>query len=76
MSLRTLLRVFVPRWPRELTCARCGARFTCGASLAGCWCAEFHLSDTQRAELRGRYRDCLCRTCLEALAAASQSPAS
>ena len=46
-------------------CAACGESFTCGATLAGCWCAEIQLSDEVRAELRKNYQSCLCRACLE-----------
>jgi hypothetical protein len=50
-------------------CESCGAEFRCGASLAGCWCAEVALDEAARAELRGRFRRCLCRECLEGHAA-------
>lgn len=50
---------------RERRCEACGNEFSCGASLKGCWCAEIELPDAARRELRGLYRDCLCRTCLE-----------
>jgi hypothetical protein len=50
-------------------CESCGAEFTCGASLAGCWCAEVELDEAARAELRSRFRRCLCRACLESYAA-------
>jgi len=54
--------------PNE-TCPACGERFACGASLRGCWCAEVKLTDAARAELRRRYTGCLCRACLERVAA-------
>jgi hypothetical protein len=47
------------------TCEACGADFTCGAQLSGCWCMEVKLSEAVRAELRARYERCLCRDCLE-----------
>lgn len=50
---------------RDLVCESCGNNFSCGASLSGCWCSEIKLSDEGRAELKRRYRDCLCRECLE-----------
>lgn len=50
---------------RPLTCESCGKEFNCGASLSGCWCGEIKVSDEARAELREKYRDCLCRDCLE-----------
>ena len=47
-------------------CEACGEAFACELSLGqGCWCAEIKLSDEVRAELRNRYRGCLCRSCLE-----------
>ena len=46
--------------------------FQCGVSLAGCWCSEIDLSDEARAEMRARYRGCLCLQCLERL---SEPPA-
>jgi hypothetical protein len=49
------------------TCEACGKDFTCGASLAGCWCTELKLSDEARADLRNQYSRCLCRECLEAI---------
>lgn len=54
---------------RDLVCESCGNNFTCGASLSGCWCAEIKLSDEARADLKRRYRDCLCRECLERIGA-------
>jgi hypothetical protein len=57
-----------PEWRGESTCEACGAAFVCGATLAGCWCTEIKLTDTTRADLRGKYERCLCRACLEGLA--------
>jgi len=61
--LRTLKTIAVGG--RTVTCEACGNDFTCGASLKGCWCAEITLSGEDRAELKARYSDCLCRQCLE-----------
>jgi hypothetical protein len=49
----------------EEICEACGAKFACGASLRGCWCAEIQLSDAARAELKRKYSRCLCRACLK-----------
>ncbi len=65
ISLRTLAGTIFPRWRGPSNCEACGNEFTCGATLAGCWCSEIKLSDETRAELRSRYRACLCRECLE-----------
>lgn len=50
------------------TCEACGEKFVCGATMAGCWCSEVKLSETARAELKARYKGCLCKNCLEKLA--------
>ncbi len=50
-------------------CQACGQPFACGATLAGCWCAEIELSAAARAEIGARYQRCLCRACLESFAA-------
>ena len=68
MKLSALLRTVFPRLREATVCEACGGPFTCGASLSGCWCSEIKLSDETRAELRTRYRNCLCRACLERLA--------
>ncbi|HXD29767.1 MAG TPA: cysteine-rich CWC family protein [Pyrinomonadaceae bacterium] len=57
---------------RPLTCESCGKEFNCGASLSGCWCGEIKLTDEARAELKERYRDCLCRDCLEKISNARE----
>ncbi len=49
-------------------CEACGEPFSCGALESGCWCVEVKLSETMRAELRERFRNCLCRACLERFA--------
>jgi hypothetical protein len=49
-------------------CEACGAPFSCGAQLAGCWCAEVELTEEARGSLRARYSHCLCRACLERVA--------
>ncbi|MFN3657475.1 MAG: cysteine-rich CWC family protein [Pseudolabrys sp.] len=60
-----------PLEPRRLACARCGAAFDCRLE-GGCWCNDeaFRLPlPTAAAE------DCLCPTCLRALAAEQSSRA-
>lgn len=58
---------------RERVCEACGNEFSCGANLRGCWCSEINLSEATRAELKGLYRDCLCRECLEKVSAKESS---
>jgi hypothetical protein len=54
---------------RIVTCESCHEEFSCGVSLTGCWCNEIKLSEQTRTALREQFTDCLCRTCLERLAA-------
>jgi Cysteine-rich CWC len=70
--LRRALGIVSTRWRDPSTCEACGSEFTCGATLAGCWCTEIKLSDEARADLRSRYKKCLCRSCLERAGAAQQ----
>ena len=58
---------------RERVCESCGSEFSCGASLRGCWCSEINLSESDRAQLQSRYRDCLCRNCLEQISQTEES---
>jgi hypothetical protein len=64
-TVRKLAVLLTPGLSRDLVCESCGKSFSCGASLKGCWCSEIKLGDEDRAALKGRYRDCLCRECLE-----------
>jgi hypothetical protein len=72
-KLRQLAVLVTPRLSRKLTCESCGKEFSCGASLTGCWCGEISLSDAHRAALKERFRDCLCRECLEKIGAETVS---
>jgi len=55
-----------PTATRALTCAQCGAAFTC-SSDAACWCAaEPYRLPMPEADAAG---DCLCPACLRAKAA-------
>ena len=58
---------------KEKRCSKCGLAFDCGG-LFGCWCRDVKLSEAQLAMLRKRYVDCLCPTCLKALAADISAP--
>ena len=64
-----VLKGLIPRLRRNLICESCGDEFSCGASLSGCWCAEIKLKEETRSELRKQFTDCLCRNCLERMAA-------
>ena len=66
-EIKKLLSIFSTRWRAPETCAACGEKFVCGATLAGCWCREIKLSEETRTELKERYKGCLCKNCLEKL---------
>jgi Cysteine-rich CWC len=51
----------------EKKCSRCGEKFLCKQE-AGCWCATVRVEPAMLAELRARYADCLCESCLRKLA--------
>ncbi|MBK9156318.1 MAG: cysteine-rich CWC family protein [Chloracidobacterium sp.] len=72
MRFRKLLGLVSPRYRSPSVCESCGGEFVCGAAVTGCWCTEIKLKPEARAELRGRFKKCLCRKCLEKLSAASQ----
>ena len=74
-TLNNLAALVSPSSREPSACESCGAEFACGATLAGCWCGEVKLSDETRAELRARFRGCLCRACLERFEAGGISDA-
>ena len=66
MRLLKQIGLELPVLQESQACEACGETFPCEISLGkGCWCAEIKLSDETRKELRAKYRNCLCRTCLE-----------
>jgi uncharacterized protein len=52
---------------RAVACARCGAKFECGATADACWCAD---EDFRLPMPESDAEDCLCPRCLRAAAAA------
>ncbi|HEY7189089.1 MAG TPA: cysteine-rich CWC family protein [Vicinamibacterales bacterium] len=68
-TLRRILGYVSLRWKDPQACAACGGDFICGATVTGCWCTQVKLNADTRASLRGRYKNCLCRSCLEREAA-------
>jgi len=65
MKLNSLLSIIIPSRREPQTCESCQQPFICGASLMGCWCTEVKLTPETRANLKAKYSQCLCRTCLE-----------
>ncbi|HEX8774481.1 MAG TPA: cysteine-rich CWC family protein [Pyrinomonadaceae bacterium] len=72
MSIQELTSITPQGSCEPAKCEACGNAFSCGASLAGCWCTEVTLSEHLRTRLRERYQQCLCRKCLEAFAEADR----
>ena len=70
-GVKKLLRIFSSQQGVTEMCPACGEKFVCGATLAGCWCSEVRLSEEMRANLKERYKGCLCRACLEKFAASN-----
>jgi Cysteine-rich CWC len=64
----------LPVLRKSQACEACGETFACEIALGkGCWCGEIKLSDETRQELRAKYRNCLCRACLEKAAATNST---
>ena len=70
-GVKKLLRIFSSQQGATETCPACGGKFVCGATLVGCWCSAVKLSEETRANLKERYKGCLCQTCLEKFAASN-----
>jgi hypothetical protein len=63
---------------RAATCPRCAGPFACGAGAdraTPCFCVAYRLGAERLAELRARWPDCLCASCLAALAEDPELPA-
>lgn len=59
--------------PAHKTCESCGAGFSCAAPAGPCWCESLELSAAVLADLRVKFRDCLCPRCLDAAKASTRS---
>jgi len=53
--------------PRQITCERCGAGFSCSVN-GGCWCGEEPVRLPLPKAGQSRFSDCLGRNCLRAVA--------
>jgi hypothetical protein len=65
MKLKNPLSIISTKFKEPSICESCGEEFICGATLKGCWCMNLKLTDEARNELKSKYNDCLCQTCLE-----------
>lgn len=45
-------------------CEKCGRVFICSHSIK-CWCTKLKVSEPIGKELKKKYSDCLCKSCLE-----------
>lgn len=48
----------------EKICEKCGTAFNCKHS-ADCWCVKYSIDKQLGMHLREKYKDCLCKNCLE-----------
>ena len=56
-------------------CVRCHGTFECSADQKSpCWCSEVKLTEALLAELRNKYENCLCPTCLIQLSSQLNMP--
>ncbi len=53
----------------KLICESCGVEFSCGANVGECWCFAVEVKSEALADLRERFKSCLCENCLGKLAA-------
>lgn len=52
----------------QKACPRCQQAFECKpGNITQCQCFGMQLTEEQKAYISGRYNDCLCRNCLQAL---------
>lgn len=52
-------------WKRDRVCEACGNGFCCEIGMSGCWCASIEVSKETRDSLQPKYKDCLCKDCLQ-----------
>ena len=65
MNWSNVLTKVLPVINRPQQCPACGEAFACEIGLQGCWCSEVKVSASTLETLRGKYKGCLCRACLE-----------
>ena len=61
-------------FPKDKQCSKCNETFSCGG-LLGCWCGDVKLDPAMLATLKERYNNCLCSSCLKAVAADADADA-
>lgn len=49
-------------------CEACGAKFGCKVNdIANCFCTKINLSKASLLQIKSKYANCLCKTCLRKL---------
>lgn len=64
-KLKEVLGFVSLKYKEPSACESCGEKFVCGATVRGCWCVGIEVSEQTRQTLKSKFRDCLCRNCLE-----------
>ena len=62
----------VEQIPEPKICESCGKTFGCGANLDGCWCSAVSLTIENASEIKAKFEDCLCPSCLAKYATANR----
>ena len=70
--IRKALGIFSEKYKDPSVCESCGDEYICGATVKGCWCMKLEVSDEARAEMKAKYKKCLCPNCLAAYASGSK----
>ncbi len=48
----------------KLVCESCGESFSCGSKTGDCWCFDVEIGTETLADIKTKYKDCLCNKCL------------
>jgi hypothetical protein len=74
MGFKSKLLDILPTVRRPQQCESCGQPFVCELGIKGCWCGEVQVSEQTRQMVRSKYKNCLCRSCLEKAELENQQP--
>jgi hypothetical protein len=66
MKLKNALELNSEKDKSPSVCEACGAEFACGAGTeSSCWCFDIKLSEKTGERLKSKFKNCLCKNCLE-----------
>jgi hypothetical protein len=51
----------------KLVCESCGEDFSCGSKIGKCWCFAVEVNAETLADIKTKYKECLCEKCLTEL---------